>query len=180
MISSPSMSPTINVGDLVIYSPCATNDLYANHEKGDIVVIKGPEYYYQNGVDPYLWNNLPNGTKIVHRLVHRYFDDKTGDYFFETRGDNNDFSDGCLKGDYEDGYGIFKINESDPILIPDSEIIGRIDLIIPKLGLMTLYSSQIIIGIIITAALYYIIQRRFSFQITTKSADKSPLMSNSH
>jgi len=143
------MVPTLRIGDIVIYKKVDAVYINAVPNDGDIIVIRGPSYFYKNGFPPILWENLNNNTPIVHRAIRKVFNYSDGLYYFETKGDNNKISDGCIKGNLVDGYGIFIFNTSDPILIPETEVLGKVVIIIPFLGNLGLYFNKILIVMII-------------------------------
>ncbi|MBD3352525.1 MAG: hypothetical protein GF364_13635 [Candidatus Lokiarchaeota archaeon] len=146
------MSPTINIGDVVYYTHIENDIDDSGIEIGDIIVIKGPQYFYENGLDPYIWSYINNGTPIIHRAINKHYNEVEEEWYFETKGDNNEFSDGCLRGIFDDGYGTFDLNFSNPILVPETEIIGIVHYIIPWLGYLGLYfnvACLFIIGIIL-------------------------------
>lgn len=172
LITTPSMEKTIPVGSLVYYNEI-DEDLYNDFLYNKIVVIRGPQYYYEHGVPPKLWSYISNNTPIVHRVVKCIYNEEDAQWYYETKGDNNEFSDGCIKGYYDNGYGVFIYNISDPILIPKSEIIGIIRIIIPYIGYFGLYFEFFLIGsvifiIILLVLNFYRIKIIFPFQKTQK------------
>lgn len=54
------------------------------------------------------------GISITHRIVEKYYDEALGSYTFRTKGDNN--------------------NVADSALVPNSNVLGKVILKIPKLG----------------------------------------------
>lgn len=155
LITTPSMEKTIPVGSLVYYDEIE-DEMYNDYLDNKIVVIKGPQYYYEHGVPPKLWSYISNNTPIVHRVVNAVYNYDEAQWYYETKGDNNEFSDGCIKGYYNDGFGIFVYNISDPILIPRSEIIGIIKIIIPYIGYFGLYFQFFLVGFVIFIILMFI------------------------
>lgn len=73
-VSSSSMVPTLNVGDLIIVQGASPEQINASYLNGDIVVYK----------------NLEEDL-IVHRAVK--VENKSGEYWFTTKGDNNSVED---------------------------------------------------------------------------------------
>ena len=65
------MEPTLNVGDLVIRGDKDPEDIKADEEDGDILILRGPDYFYDKGFDPVFWGNLEEGTPIIHRAVDK-------------------------------------------------------------------------------------------------------------
>lgn len=169
IISSNSMVPTINIGDMVYYEFIEPEEIVADSKDngGDIVVIDGPSYFYENGLDPSIWNDLSNNTPIIHRAVSKIFNVTENQWYFETRGDFNPFSDGCLRGEFNNGVAVYNLNFSRPILIPESKIKGIILLIIPYLGLFGLYYTNILIGVSSIIILMVIINL-FGYEILLK------------
>ena len=63
------------------------------------------------------------GISITHRILDKYYDESLGSYTYRTKGDNN--------------------NVADSALVPNSNILGKVILKIPKLGyLQDLLSSK--------------------------------------
>lgn len=54
------------------------------------------------------------GISITHRIIDRFYDDAQGIYTYRTQGDNN--------------------NTADSVLVPNSNILGKVILKVPKLG----------------------------------------------
>ncbi|MHA1342098.1 MAG: S26 family signal peptidase [Promethearchaeota archaeon] len=158
IITSYSMEPTIKIGDMVLYQEVNASDIYADTNSGDIIVIKGPEYFYQHGVSPMLWG-VKNGTPIVHRAINKIYNFSDGKWYFETKGDYNQFSDGCIRGNFRDGYGIFVVNYSNPIFIPETEILGKVTIIIPFVGNIGLYFNKITVIVVILVIFIIIIDK---------------------
>jgi signal peptidase len=81
VVSSGSMEPTINIGDVCIIQKVPTEQyIVGNHtsRSGDVIV----------------WNatgivQTVNGEPIIHRIVDRRYNNVTGHYEFLTEGDNN-------------------------------------------------------------------------------------------
>lgn len=170
VITTPSMEPTLNIGDLVI----KTNkdpDLIKVHEKeGDILIIRGPQYFYQNGFDPLFWNNLPNDTIIVHRAIAKKTINNT--WYFLTKGDNNLYPDGAYKviNNSED-CKLIEINCSGGIYIPETEVLGVVVFNIPLIGYMNIYFKPIITILLILIAIV-IILKVFNLRIKIERGNK--------
>lgn len=63
------------------------------------------------------------GISITHRILDKYYDESLGNYTYRTKGDNNNIADSAL--------------------VPNSNILGKVILKIPKLGyLQDLLSSK--------------------------------------
>ncbi|RLI21425.1 signal peptidase I, partial [Candidatus Bathyarchaeota archaeon] len=72
VVSSGSMRPTLEVGDLIIVKRVAPSEINANYSNGDVIVFKSP-------INPQ--------KLIVHRAIKKEV--KNGMYWFTTHGDNN-------------------------------------------------------------------------------------------
>ena len=70
VVTTASMEPTINVGDLIYVQGIAPSDI----KVGDIITFKPPKDYIK-------------GTLITHRVVDITYD--TNEIYFKTKGDNN-------------------------------------------------------------------------------------------
>lgn len=86
------------------------------------------------------------GISVTHRIIDKYYDDSLGAYTYRTQGDNN--------------------NVADSALVPNSNILGKVILKIPKLGyLQDILSSKggliIIVIIPCLAILSYDIMKIF-------------------
>ena len=63
------------------------------------------------------------GISITHRILDKYYDESIGSYTYRTKGDNN--------------------NVADSTLVPNSNILGKVILKLPKLGyIQDLLSSK--------------------------------------
>lgn len=148
VVTSPSMSPTLNIGDLVIGGYKDPKDIKVGEKDGDILIIKGPEYYYQQGYDPIFWNYLDNNTPIIHRAIDKKKINDT--WYFLTKGDNNLLPDGGFKfKNFSDNYILIEYNRSEVIFIPESEIIGVVIFVIPYVGYFKIFFPLIATVIII-------------------------------
>jgi len=102
VVSSSSMAPTLNIGDLILIVGVDPSDVGV----GDIIVFHVPHPYDKFTPSP-----------IVHRVVERVV--SSGGYYFRTKGDAN-------------------LNP-DPWLLPPENVIGRVALRIPIIGLPILF-----------------------------------------
>jgi signal peptidase len=116
VVTSGSMVPTLNVGDVCIIQS-ASPDQYVvgdhyNHT-GDIIVFDATGIY--SGPDP-----------VIHRIVNRTYDSTSGHYWFLTQGDHNNNTDG---------------DPSNPTLrwVEDTRVYGKVILIIPWIGNIFLF-----------------------------------------
>lgn len=63
------------------------------------------------------------GISITHRIIDKYYDEALGSYSYRTQGDNN--------------------NVADSVLVPNTNVLGKVILKVPKLGyLQDLLSSK--------------------------------------
>ncbi|TFG08746.1 MAG: signal peptidase I [Promethearchaeota archaeon] len=165
VITSNSMSPTLNVGDLVIKGDKKPEDIKAGEEDGDILILKGPEYFYDKGFDPIFWGNLEEDTPIIHRAIDKKkIDDK---WYFKTKGDNNLVADGGYKfinksKDYD--YIVIEYNDSDVIYISETEVLGIVIFTIPYIGYIKIFFPLIFVTLI-GLTIFYIVLKTFNYKI---------------
>ena len=125
------MYPTLKRGDVVILGNKKPQDIKAGVNDGDILVIRGPQYFYDNGIDPFLLNYLPISTPIIHRAIEKKKIDDL--WYFKTKGDNSWIPDGSLKIVEKNNTYITAIyDEKKIIYVPESEILGVVSKIIPN------------------------------------------------
>jgi signal peptidase I len=159
------MSPTLNVGDLVIRGDKEYKDIIADEEKGDILILRGPNYFYEKGFDPLFWGNLEEDTPIIHRAIEKK---KVGDkWYFKTKGDNNLVADGGYQfinktEDYD--YIVIKYNSSEVIYISETEILGIVIYKIPYVGYIKIY-FYFIFGLLIGIIIFYILLKLLNYEI---------------
>lgn len=163
VITSPSMAPELNVGDLVIRGNKAPEDIKVGEKDGDIVILKGPEYFYDKGFDPIFWNYLDNETPIIHRAIDKkHYSDK---WYFLTKGDNNLVPDGALKFlNKSEDYILIEYNDSNLIYISETEILGVVIFKIPFIGYVTIL-SPIVFTFLIGFIVFYIVLKCLKYQI---------------
>jgi len=165
VITSQSMSPTLKVGDLVIRGDKEYKDIIADEEKGDILILRGPNYFYEQGFDPIFWGNLEEDTPIIHRAIDKK---KVGDkWYFKTKGDNNLVADGGYQfinktEDYD--YIVIKYNSSEVIYISEKEILGIVIFKIPYVGYIKIY-FYFIFGLLIGIIIFYILLKLLNYEI---------------
>ncbi len=58
IITSNSMSPYLNIGDLIYVEKKNSSSIKVGFNEGDILIIRGPNYYYENGLNPIFFNYL--------------------------------------------------------------------------------------------------------------------------
>jgi len=122
VVTSGSMEPTIYRGDILILEGKDPADIaLGTHEDrlGDIIL------YDSHGI----WIN-PIDEPIVHRVVGRTYDNLTATYYFVTQGDANGDTDPPGSPTYE-------------ILVPETHILGVVKHIIPKVGMIKIWLSEI-------------------------------------
>jgi len=151
------MTPTLNVGDLVIKGYKAPEEIIAGEENGDILILKGPQYFYEQGFDPIFWNYLDNNTPIIHRAIDKK---RVGNiWYFLTKGDNNFVADGGFQiKNHSDDYVLIEYNRSIAIYIPETEILGIVIFKIPLIGYINIYFPVILISSSIFFLLYLIMK----------------------
>jgi len=166
VITSPSMEPTLNIGDLTFKNEKDPDEINANENNGDILVLRGPQYFYQKGYNPIFWNNLPNNTLIIHRAIAKKIINNT--WYFLTKGDNNLYPDGAynLLNNSEE-YKLIQINCSDGIYVPETEVLGIVVFKIPLIGFVNIYFKQIMLILFIIVGIY-ILLKIFNFEIKIK------------
>ena len=105
VVLTGSMLPEIQIQDVVITKRVDVEDL----KEGDIITFVSSDTRFE-------------GTVITHRIVNVYHDASTGEYSFQTRGDNN--------------------NVPDSALVQPSNIYGKVILKIPKLGYLQMFLAS--------------------------------------
>jgi len=149
VITSNSMYPNLNIGDLIYVEKKNSSNIKVGFNEGDILVIQGPDYYYENGLNPFFFNYLLNNTPIIHRVVGKI--QKNEKYYFLMKGDNNLLVDGAYKiinlsEDY--GYFFIEYNESDAIYVSEDEVLGVFIFKIPYIGYLKIFFPYILILVI--------------------------------
>ena len=161
IITSESMVPTLNVGDLVITEKRDAKDIKANEKDGDIIVLKGAKYFYDHGFEPVYWNNLDGDIPIIHRAIDKKKID--GTWYFLTKGDNKIVADGgvnLINGSMEDDYFLMEYNKSDAIYVPESEILGVVVIVVPYAGYIGMYFPVIVIISIVILGIYLLFKKK--------------------
>ncbi|MHA1748590.1 MAG: signal peptidase I [Promethearchaeota archaeon] len=144
VITSNSMEPTINVGDVTFIETNINKNALKVGQQGDIIVIKNYSIFTDNDVPSYLFSNLKKDTPIVHRAIEKRV--VKNHLYFVTKGDNNDYPDGCIKYSFIDNntnYFEIECNASDPVLIPEEYVLGKVVFVVPYIGFIKLYSNFI-------------------------------------
>jgi signal peptidase I len=151
------MAPTLNYGDLIIMTKKNPENILADKDNGDILIIRGPEYFYNRGFDPSFWNHLDNKTPIIHRAIDKKKINST--WHFLTKGDNNIAPDGSYAYlNKSNDYYLIEVNTSDGIFIPESEIVGVVLFKIPFIGFLNIYFIPILSFIIVLLLILFIFQ----------------------
>jgi len=122
VVTSGSMEPTIYRGDILILEGKDPADIaVGTHEDklGDIIL------YDSHGI----WAN-PISDPIVHRVVGYVYDAEEDMYYFITQGDANGDTDPPGSPTYE-------------ILVPETHVLGVVRHIIPKVGMVKIWLSQV-------------------------------------
>lgn len=92
-VSSGSMVPTLEVGDIIICSDCDPMELKA----GDIITYNGLSGQFK-------------GLKVTHRVVKEpYLDKNDGKYYLVTKGDDNPIADTPISASQVSGKFVKKI-----------------------------------------------------------------------
>ncbi|MHA1294888.1 MAG: signal peptidase I [Promethearchaeota archaeon] len=158
IITSPSMTPTLNIGDVVIKCEKDPEDIKVGEKKGDILIIKGPQYFYDHGFDPIFWNYLENNTPIIHRAIDKK--QINGIWYFLTKGDNNLVPDGGYRIiNISENYILIEYNRSKVIYISETEILGVVIFKIPLIGYLNIFFPIILTLILIIFSCYAIFKK---------------------
>lgn len=152
---SNSMSPTLNIGDLVFIQKRNISNIEVGSSDGDILVIRGPNYYYANGLNQFFFNDLKNNTPIIHRAINKKnIDNKS---YFLLKGDNNLLVDGGYKIiNFSEDLDFFFIeyNKSDAIYVCEDEILGVYVFKIPYIGYTKIFFPYFLIFICFLLVLF--------------------------
>jgi signal peptidase I len=164
VITTGSMEPTLNIGDVVLIDRHPVINNIRTGPDGDIIVLKSDQIFLNAGVPASVYAvNDPNAP-VIHRAIQRI--EINGTMFFVTKGDNNQYADGCVRyiGTPNASFAIIIYNASNPVLVPSDYIFGKVVLVIPFIGLVKIYFPFLLIDFAIVAfgLLYYkfIIKRR--------------------
>jgi len=124
-VATPSMVPTLNVGDLIIvHGVSGASEIYTHPGNGNIIVF----HTYIPNLGPNLYPGKPEEL-IVHRAINKTlkFDSYVGRevWYFTTKGDNNPTEDRWPGTSY-DG-------------VPEYYIVGKVVGSVPWIGNVPLY-----------------------------------------
>jgi signal peptidase I len=130
-----NMAPTLRVGDLLITEQKEADKIEVN----DLVLIKGPDYYYKQGFDPLFWGFLPNNTVFVSRILDKKI--INGTHYFLTCQDNGFYP---INGMFRtlistENYSLYEYNTSNCIYIPENAILEVVTSKIPFVGAFHYY-----------------------------------------
>jgi signal peptidase I len=158
------MKPALSYGDVVYAAEKDPSEIKADEEDGDIVVIKGPQYYYEQGFDPIFWNHIENNTRIIHRVVDKKL--VNGTWYISTKGDNSMWPvDGIFQTlNKTEDYFLFEYNSSNLIYITEEAIIGVILFKIPFLGYLEDIFPILIVSLI-ALLIINILFKRFNYEL---------------
>ncbi len=156
IIKGDSMEPSLSHGDLLFISKVDPNDIYADEKNGDIVVIKGQEYYEKEGGIS-LFRGTNNNTRIIHRVIDKRYDNNTNLWYFLTKGDNNEYCDGSIREIYSsENYSLYEYNSSNLVYIAETGILGVVIFKIAYIGLFQDISLGLFILILSFFTLFFI------------------------
>ncbi len=130
-ISSNSMYPALRIGDVVILGQKMPEEIKVGDKNGDILILRGPQYFYNKGIDGMMFKYISSDTPIIHRAIEKKKINEN--WFFKTKGDNNWFPDGSIMIKEKTNEYIFgEYNFTRTIYIPDSEVLGVVIKVIPS------------------------------------------------
>ena len=163
VVTSQSMSPTLNVGDIVVRGEKDAEDIKVGEKVGDILILKGPQYFYKNGFDPIFLSYLENNTPIIHRAIDKK---KIGEkWYFLTKGDNNLVPDGAYKFLIKQkDYVLIEYDRSKAIYVPETEILGIVVFSVPLVGYINIY-FPFIMTILVGVLFSYLVFKRLNYAI---------------
>lgn len=146
-VASPSMVPTLNVGDLiVVQGGFHADEIFANYTNGDIIVF----HNYLPGGQPLL-STLPLEELLVHRAV-KSSQNSTGFWFFKTKGDGNPSED-----HWE---------------VPENYVVGKVVGRIPYVGKIPLFIRTSTGMLVVIGLFVFILFLEFFSEIWKKTKTK--------
>lgn len=161
IIASESMTPSLQVGDVVILHSKAPETIVignATDLAGDVIVFN-PEGIWSPSAVAAL-----KGQDVVHRVIDGYYNATDGQYYFKTKGDANAVAD--------------------PGYVPADHICGVVDHVIPYLGLPRVWLSNpmisfpilFMVGGLLVAGWWYDHQHKLRCQLTPDHPDCKKMM----
>ncbi len=150
VVSSNSMYPTLRIGDLIFAAKQSPADINANEKDGDILVLRGPNYYYENELNPIFLHYLENNTPIIHRAIDKRIENNK--YYFLMKGDNNHQVDGgyqLLNFSESGDFFLVEYNKTNAIYVSEDELLGVLEYIIPLIGYVKIFFPYILISLAI-------------------------------
>lgn len=137
-VASPSMVPTLNVGDLiVVHGISNASEIYTHYSNGDIIIF----HTYMSG-GPNLRTGYPDEL-IVHRAINKTLID--GKLYFSTKGDNNQTPDFWR--------------------VPDNYIVGKVVGVVPWIGNVPLFirTPGGLVTIVVLIIIVVLVESIYSF-----------------
>jgi len=134
-VVSPSMVPTLNVGDLIVVQGISNFSQvhaapYKTDNPGDILVFHNPRH--------------PEDL-IVHRAIEKFY--QNGTWYFKTKGDNNNGAD---------NWSLPNGTRLPKGAVPQQYVVGKVIYVVPWLGHVALNIRKPI-GLFIIALLFFIL-----------------------
>jgi len=129
-VESPSMVPTLNVGDIIVVrggqnmSEIESGSVGGN-PVGDIIV-----FYDPRGTTRRVYWFFKAPALIVHRAIDKKYDNATDMWYFQTKGDNNPSPDNWDNNPY---------TSCD---LPGTKIVGKVGGRIPWMGRISLFMQS--------------------------------------
>ena len=140
-MNNNTLAPIFYKDDLLVRENVAPDMISVD----DIVIIRSPRFFYEQGFDPVFWDFYPNTSYIIHRIIEKKKVNST--WFFMTQGDLSPWKpDGNFKtiekiGNYD--YFKFELNKTNKVFINQEAIIGVIIFKIPILSVISKNSTLI-------------------------------------
>jgi signal peptidase len=137
-VASPSMVPTLNVGDLIaVHGVSNVSEIYTHYGNGDIIIFHTSLPSYQDNLRPGYPDEL-----IVHRAINRTL--VSGVWYFTTKGDNNQTPDFWR--------------------VPDYYIVGKVVGVVPWIGNIPLFirTPEGLITVVILIVLVVLVEFIYS------------------
>jgi len=134
-VATPSMVPTLNVGDLIIVQGISNFSEvhvapYGTSNPGDIIVFHSPK---------------KPGDLIVHRAIYKF--NINGTWYFKTKGDHNTVAD---------NWNLPNGTRLPEGAVPQQYVVGKVIYVIPWIGYIAL-KIKTPIGFFIIALLFFLL-----------------------